>query len=233
MKQNHDDKKRIHLFDKTSIIILVIIGLISSFCFISEINLGSAQEDTSNGYSSLFINELMADNDVTIPGPDMNYPDWIELYNAGTEPLNLSGLYLTDDFTNPTKWQFPNNSTIDSGEYLLIWGDGYNTSKEGLYATFQLNANGDSVALFSSDGTTIIDSVTFRKQIRDTSYGRLPDAGDDWEYFSDSTPGSANGDILSDEEIPSWILPILIILVILVIIAAIVIKKILIGRGYK
>ena len=136
MKQNHSDKKKIHSYDKTSIIILIIIGLVSSLCLISEVNLGSAQEDTSDSYNNLFINELMADNDVTIPGPDMNYPDWIELYNAGSELLNLSSLYLTDDFTNPTKWQFPNNSTIDSSGYLLIWGDGYNTSKEGLYATF-------------------------------------------------------------------------------------------------
>ena len=79
------------MYDKTSIIILVIIGLISSLCFISEINFGSAQEDTINDYSNLFINELMADNDITVPGPDMNYPDWIELYNAGSDNSGWGG----------------------------------------------------------------------------------------------------------------------------------------------
>lgn len=233
MEHNPNDKKKIHLNDKTSIIILVIISLISSLCFISEINFGSAQEDTSNDYSNLFINELMADNDITIPGPDMNYPDWIELYNAGTDSLNISGLYLTDDFINPTKWQFPNNTIIDSGEYLLIWCDGYNSSEEVLYASFRLNANGDTVALFANDGLTLIDSVTFRKQIRDTSYGRLPDASEDWEYLLDPSPGWANGESSSDEKTPSWILPMLIVLLIIVLVAAIVIRKILIRRGFK
>lgn len=233
MKQTYNDKKKIYSYDITSIIILVIIGLISSFCFISELNPSSAQEDTIKDYSNLFINELMADNDVTIPGPDLNYPDWIELYNSGTEPLNISGMYLTDDIANPTKWQIPNNTTIDPDEFLLIWGNGYNSSKEELYVTFQLNANGDTVALFANDGVTIIDSVTFRKQIRDTSYGRLPDAGDNWDFLTDPSPGWTNGKSISNSQFPIWMLPLLIVLLILVFIAIITIRKIIVRRDFK
>ena len=181
---------------------------------------------------NLVINELMADNDITIPGPDMNYPDWIELYNSGSESLDLSGLYLTDDFTNPTKWQFPNGTSIDSEDYLLIWGDG-DTHNETLYASFQLNANGDSVAIFAKDAVTVIDSVTFKKQIRDTSYGRLPDGGSTWDYFSDPSPNWTNGDPVSDGEMPIWLLPVLIVLLVLVLVLAVIIKKIMIRREFK
>ena len=233
MNQTQNEKRKTHAYDKISISILVIIGIIFSYCYFSEIKLGSATDVTTFDANNLFINELMADNDVTISGPDNNYPDWIELYNSGTEPLNISGMYLTDDITNPTKWQFPNSTVIDSDEYLLIWGDGYNSSLEGLYATFQLNANGDTVALFANDGVTLIDSVTFRKQIRDTSYGRLPDATDDWEYLSDPSPGWSNGESLSDGKTPGWIFPTLIILVITVLVTVIVIRKIIIGRDFK
>ncbi len=233
MKKPRSDKTKNHVYHKKSIIITAILGLVIFNSFIFEINLISAKDFTTSDKNNLFINELMADNDITIPGPDMNYPDWIELYNSGLDPLNISGMYLTDNLNNPTKWQFPNNTTIESGGYLLIWGDGYNSSKEGLYASFSLNANGELVALFASDGTTLIDSVTYRKQIRDTSYGRLPDAGDNWEYLSNPTPGWTNGESKSNGEIPNWVLPILIIIVILVFIAAIIIRKIIIRRDFK
>ncbi len=57
----------------------------------------------------LFINEFMADNDSTIQDPDGSggYPDWIELYNAGPNAIDLGGMYLTDDANEPTKWMIP------------------------------------------------------------------------------------------------------------------------------
>ncbi len=209
----------------------VILESYSSIIDINNISSNSSYNEITV-LDSLFINEIMADNDITIAGPDMNYPDWIELYNAGSESLNISGMYLTDDLTNPTKWQFPNGTTIDSDGYLLIWGDGY-TGHEGLYASFKLNANGDSVALFDSDGKTLIDSVTYKKQIRDTSYGRVPDAGDNWEYLSHPSPGWTNGEKTSDNETSFWILPLLIFLIIIVLFTIITLRRTLIRRDYR
>jgi len=42
------------------------------------------------------------------------------------------------------------------------------------------------------DGTTVIDQITFEKQIRDVSHGRVPDGGSTWSYLITSTPGEAN-----------------------------------------
>jgi len=39
----------------------------------------------------LFINEFMADNDITVVSSDGSSPDWIELFNAGYERIDLSG----------------------------------------------------------------------------------------------------------------------------------------------
>ncbi|MHC4616567.1 MAG: PEP/pyruvate-binding domain-containing protein [Planctomycetota bacterium] len=57
----------------------------------------------------LFINEFMAENDSTIEDPDGHdgYPDWLELYNAGPTPIDLGGMYLTDDVNEPTMWMIP------------------------------------------------------------------------------------------------------------------------------
>jgi len=121
----------------------------------------------------LYINELMADNDAAVAGPKRTYPDWVELYNAGNLPIDLSGVHMTDDLTDPKKWTFPDGTTMDSQDYLVIWADGY-AGQGILHASFTLNANGETIALFADDGTTLIGSVTYGKQ-RDVSYGRLPD----------------------------------------------------------
>jgi len=157
----------------------------------------------------LFINELMADNQITIAGPNGTYPDWIELFNASNETINLSGMYLTDDLTDPTAWRFPNNTFIEAGRYLLIWADN-SSDRDGLHASFRLNANGEAVGLFASDGETQIDSVTFLKQIGDVSYGRLPDGGSNWEYLLRATPGWGNNKRPDDPETSVWLVLLLI-----------------------
>ena len=50
----------------------------------------------SNAQTQLFINEFMASNDVAFPGPQGDYPDYIEIYNAGAEEVMLGGYYLSD-----------------------------------------------------------------------------------------------------------------------------------------
>ncbi len=157
----------------------------------------------------LFINELMADNQITHAGPDETYPDWIELFNAGNETINLGGMYLTDDLTDPTAWRFPNDTFIEPGGYLLIWADN-SSDRTSLHTNFALNANGETVGLFASDGVTLIDSVTFLKQIGDVSYGRLPDGGESWDYLLVATPGWGNNKRQTGSETPIWLILLLI-----------------------
>jgi spore coat protein CotH len=161
----------------------------------------------------LFINELMADNQITIAGPDETYPDWIELYNAGNETIDLSGMYLTDNLANPTKWRFPNDTSIGPKGYLLIWADN-SSDRSSSHTSFALNANGEEVGLFASDGETLIDSVVFVKQIGDVSYGRLPDGSSNWDYLIKATPGWGNDKPRVDSETSFWSILLLIGLVI-------------------
>jgi hypothetical protein len=175
----------------------------------------------------LFINEFMADNDITIAGPDGNSPDWIELFNAGDEAIDLSGMYLTDDLTDHTAWQFPEDTYIKAGGYLLVWAD---RDGEDLCTSFGLNANGEEIGLFASDGETLIDSVVFVKQLRDVSYGRIPDGSSNWDYLPTSTPGSANEDPSSRIESSVWSICILIILFLVVSASVVFVGKILARR---
>jgi hypothetical protein len=158
--------------------------------------------------SSLVINEFMADNGVTIASPDGNSPDWIELYNTGSNTIDLTDMYLTDDLNDPTRWQFPEGTTIGPKEYLIVWAD---RNGGELYASFGLNANGEEIGLFDSDGLTLIDSVVFLKQIQDVSYGRIPDGGSSWNYLLSATPGYSNQNPSVENKSSVWSLVILII----------------------
>jgi hypothetical protein len=74
--------------------------------------------------SSIRLNEVMASNGSTIADEDGDFEDWIELYNFGDTPVCLGGWWLSDDYEEPQKWAFPEPTTLNPGEYLLLWASG-------------------------------------------------------------------------------------------------------------
>ncbi len=143
----------------------------------------------------LVINEFVASNNSSALDPQDQYDDWIEIYNYGSDPIDLAGMYLTDNLSVPDKWRIPddnpNATVIPAGGFLLIWADN-DTADEGLHANFRLSAGGEEIGLFDTDGSTLIDSVIFLDQTTDISYGRYPDANDVWRFIADPTPGDEN-----------------------------------------
>jgi len=142
----------------------------------------------------LVINEFMASNTI-IQDPQGEYEDWIEIYNAGSEPIDMGGMYLTDDLDYPTTWRIPDDNpsvtTIPPQGYILIWADN-DTTDPGLHANFRINVGGEELGLFDVDGSTLIDSVTFGDQEVNISYGRYPDASDNWRFMVFPTPAVQN-----------------------------------------
>jgi len=142
------------------------------------------------------INEFLASNSGRFQvDPQGESDDWIELYNFGAQPLDVGGMYLTDDLALPTKWQIPSDkpdlTTISPLGYLVIWAD-KDVEDAGLHAGFALSADGEDVALFGKDGVTLIDGVAFGPQMADVSYGRFPDGNDTWCFMTLPTPGARN-----------------------------------------
>ena len=144
--------------------------------------------------SAILINEFMAGNDSVLADPQGDYDDWIELYNSSSETVDLGGMYLTDDLEDKTAWQFPAGTQIAGNSYLLVWADkDPEDNPNGLHATFKLSKSGEDIALFASDGETLIDSISFGAQSDDISYGRYPDGSNSWYVFdSNPSPLSAN-----------------------------------------
>jgi hypothetical protein len=142
--------------------------------------------------AELYINEFMASNATTIADEYGEYDDWIEIFNNSAEPVWLGDKYLTDNFNNPDKWQFP-DYTIPAGGFLLVWADD-DPEQGDFHTNFKLSKNGEEIALNDSEATgfTVIDSYVFGPQNTDISEGRDPDAGEDWIFYQDATPGISN-----------------------------------------
>lgn len=141
----------------------------------------------------LVINEFMASNTTTLADPAGGFDDWVELYNAGTEPVHLDGFFLTDDLAVPDQWALP-AVTLDAGGYLLIWADEDGAEGE-THANFQLSRGGEQIGLFLGEETGFapVDTLTFGPQETDTSLGRTPDGASGFVIQASPSPGRANG----------------------------------------
>ena len=124
-------------------------------------------------FGDVVINEFLAVNNFGETDENGKHEDWIELYNNSTSVLNLSGLYLSDDYTNPTKYTFPNNTIIQPNGFLTIWADEGNVNGTALHSNFKLLDSGEEIIL--SKGSTVLDSISFGFQGADISIGRCPD----------------------------------------------------------
>ncbi|MDB4615088.1 lamin tail domain-containing protein [Akkermansiaceae bacterium] len=51
----------------------------------------------SVGFAEPLINEVMANNESTLADGQGEFDDWVEIYNGGNTPLDLSGYFLSDD----------------------------------------------------------------------------------------------------------------------------------------
>jgi spore coat protein H len=147
----------------------------------------------------LAINEFMADNSGIVLDPFGEAEDWIELHNAGSEPVSLSGLYLSDKRDNQLKWGLP-DSTLAPGAFMVIWAD-EDGSQGSAHANFKLSKGGEFIGLYRLDGSEIqvIDSLGFGPQQTDRSSGRVVDGTGDFAELSEPTPGAPNAAAVSVE----------------------------------
>lgn len=121
------------------------------------------------------------------------FEDWIELYNAGNAAVNIGGLYLTDSYSNLTKWQISAPKLIEPNGFAVIFAD-KEPLQGGLHSNFNLEASGEQLALVQViDGNiTVLDSISFPSVPFKATYGRETDGSDIWKTFGEITPDASN-----------------------------------------
>ena len=68
----------------------------------------------------LIINESMSKNNNAVYDEDGDTPDWIEIYNNSTNPINMGDYYLTDDSSDFGKWKFP-DGIINPDSHIVVF----------------------------------------------------------------------------------------------------------------
>lgn len=143
---------------------------------VSLINIGTA----SAGTSDIKINEVESTSVWMVSGPAIS-EDWIELYNNGTTPVDISGLKLVDNNNKIAKYSIPPGTVLAAGAYLAI--------TEGAFG-FGLNSS-DSARLFAANGTTLLDTYTWTTHAT-TTYGRCPNGTGSFVTTRSPSKGTAN-----------------------------------------
>jgi uncharacterized repeat protein (TIGR01451 family) len=137
--------------------------------------------------SALRINEWM-------PNPPGGEDDWFEIYNPGSLPVSFSGLFLTDDQSNPFKHMIRPLSFIGAGpEAWVKFIADENTLAGGDHVNFRLG-NTEGIGLYRFDGLlSTVDRIAYTNAQSDFSYGRLPDGASNIVAFPNSaSPEEAN-----------------------------------------
>jgi hypothetical protein len=177
----------------------------------SYVLMGTPGAENSMGmaFGNIRINELMASNN-SFSDEYGETDDWFELYNGNDFPVNTGGLYLTDKFIAPNKWQIPLNqpelTTIPPGGFMLIWADDQ-TQQGPLHASFKLSASGEELAIYQRFhlGYSDLDRITFKEQNPEQSYGRYSDGADHLMLLK-PTPGASNVRTDSEEFLDTSVL---------------------------
>jgi len=139
----------------------------------------------------LRLTEFLAANARNLRDENGDYPDWIEVHNAGAAPLNLEGWTLTDSTNQPGRWMFP-STNLAANAYLVVYASGKDRAVPGqpLHTSFSLNADGEYLALISPEGEIATEfAPRFPPQLVDVSYGLRN--GRQY-YFSPPTPNLPN-----------------------------------------
>lgn len=119
--------------------------------------------------------------------------DYFELFNASSHPVELSGLYLSDDPKKRTKFRIADLSFAGVGDtaYVVFRADRL-VDKGADHVNFSLDASGEVLVLSDASGQAL-DIQVFGPQERGVSQGRFPDGGDQIVSFAENeSPNEPN-----------------------------------------
>ncbi len=138
----------------------------------------------------IYINEVSS-SQIENSRKDIRYlTEYIEIYNKGSEDVNLGGYSITDNSEIP--WIFP-DITIKAGDFLLLLLKGINDNNNihTINAELSVSASGEDLVLRNENGV-IIDYYKTGYLTGEYSSGRQKNTGSERYFFNEKSPGSEN-----------------------------------------
>ncbi len=165
---------------------LLLGALIVAICLLAGPLLSPDKPLQASG--SVVISEVMTKNMRTQTDDYGEYPDWIELYNDGSEAIDLSGWMLMGGRDSTTAFVF-SDQVLPAHETLLIYASGRSHNKSGyvLHAPFKLSSSGDALSLINAAGQLV---ASLEIPALDTDASWVLASSGDYETCYAPTPGS-------------------------------------------
>jgi len=148
-------------------------------------------EPDDRDLSGLRINEVFSN-----PGRDASPDsDWIELINIGPDTIDLRGVFVSDDRTNPMKHVFPGGTEmkINPGQRKVLIADA-RVMRGADHLPFSFSSDGEEAGLYylSGDQLKVVDEVIMGPLPPDGSLSRIPDGEGPFVVTGISTYGTPN-----------------------------------------
>lgn len=156
-----------------------------------------------NAQAEVIINEILADPAKELAGDanadgvrSASQDEFVELYNSGDKPVNVSAWTVRD--SKKVRHVFPENTMINKGEYLVVFGGSKEELREGNWqkassGSLGLDNSGDLIMLLDGE-ENIIDRVEYKSiASKDQSIVRSPqeDGGEFILHTEDARSGGA------------------------------------------
>ncbi|MDD3077982.1 MAG: lamin tail domain-containing protein [Paludibacter sp.] len=138
--------------------------------------------------AGLYINEVSANNEIFVD-EEFKYEDWIEIYNSSDYAISMDDYYITNDENNLGLFQFSIGAdTIPAHGYGIVWCSA-KTNRGAMHTDFKLEKDGGKIILAkqTQDGIAVVDSMTYYKHTKRTSFGRCPDGSANLVLFDKAT----------------------------------------------
>ena len=147
----------------------------------------------SLGQAQVVINEVSAAN-WTVINLGGEFEDWVELYNGGAASTDLSGWFLSDDPSDPTKWSFPAGTSVGPNGRLVVVCSGKDALITGMpHTSFKITQTKQEHVVLSDAAQNLVDQFWIdRPTQKDHSWGRTTDGAAAWGIFMIPTPGAPN-----------------------------------------
>jgi hypothetical protein len=164
----------------------------------------SATSEASKGATNVFAVDNPVAGSIVINEVDSQPTDWVEFYNSGDAPLDISGYEIRDN-SDDHRWQFLPGTEIAAGEFLVV-DEGSIGLVDGAPTAFRDPigiGSADRIRLFDASGAMIDDTLAWNGHaaidgdVIAATLARCPD-GEGAFVLAYSTQGQANSCVMPD-----------------------------------
>ncbi len=179
---------------------------------IGPVSLGYANDEIGQSQyaktvqpQGLRLSEAMSANRAYLKGAYGRTADWLELYNGGTEAVNLAEYTLSDDYEEPDRYPLP-DITLQPGQYGVVFMAEDSTDLSNLYEVVPCNLSSRGESLYLSKDGQVLDWMVLPELSTDQAYGRAGST-DVYSLLARPTPGNANEEAMAVSASPVAVTP--------------------------